>query len=484
MLLTRTLNNLLEKAGVPVLPSGSMEIQGLSYDSRLSNKGDLFFAIQGAHVDGHNYLEEVAKKGVIAAVVDRDVKSSLPLVRVPRVSDAMASLAAEFYQHPSEKITVIGITGTNGKTTTTYLIERALKANKKECGVIGTINYRYKNKIVPAPNTTPMALDIQKFIFECFEQEVPYVAMEVSSHALELGRVNDVRFSVGIFTNLTQDHLDFHKNMENYYKAKSQLFHRKEPVKAVVNIDDQYGKRLSLELKNPLTYGFHPEADLLAQNSESSLNGLSFDLRFPSRKTHKIRSNLLGRHNIYNLLAAAGALWATGFSEEQIVNGLTQPQAVPGRLEPVEAGQDFVVTVDYAHTHDALANVLKTLREANPKQLICVFGAGGDRDKTKRPKMGVVAVSMADFVYVTSDNPRSENPAMIMKDIEAGIKTTGKTSYEMIENREEAISKAIKRARSGDIVLIAGKGHENYQIVGNKKFDFSDVEVARKALLA
>ncbi|MBV9080197.1 MAG: UDP-N-acetylmuramoyl-L-alanyl-D-glutamate--2,6-diaminopimelate ligase [Elusimicrobia bacterium] len=476
------LKDLLTAAGIEGRAGGDTPIRGLSYDSRLVQPGDLFFAIKGAHVDGHAFLAEAARRGAVAAVVEEDTPSPIPIVRVPSVLAAMSKLSDAFFGRPSEKLPVIGVTGTNGKTTTTFLIEDLFRARGKTCGVLGTVNYRIGNEISPAPNTTPMSLDVHRFFRDCLNRRAAAAVMEVSSHALALNRVDTVRFAVAVFTNLTQDHLDFHKTMEDYFQAKARLFKRREPVKSAVNIDDEYGRRLAAELPSPLTYGFSPAAALRADDPQSDLMGLRFTLRFPSGRSHAVSNNLLGRHNIQNCLSAAGAMFLYGQTEEEIVVGLNRAHAVPGRLERVDAGQPFVVAVDYAHTHDALDQVLTTLRNTGPRKLICVFGAGGDRDKTKRPKMGAVATTLSDRVIVTSDNPRTEDPKQIIRDIEAGIQAVGKSNYVTVENREEAIRRAIREAEAGDIVLIAGKGHENYQIYGTQKTPFSDVEAARRAL--
>lgn len=476
------LSEILSSAGINARLDGDLPIRGLSYDSRLTRSGDLFFAIPGVHVDGHAFLPDVARKGAVAAVVERDVKAPIPTIRVPSVNAAMSKISAAFFGDPSHRIPVIGITGTNGKTTTTFLIEDLFRSAGLTCGVLGTVNYRIGNEVWPSPNTTPMSLDVHRFFSQCIERKADAVVMEVSSHALELNRVDAVRFAVGVFTNLTQDHLDFHKTMDRYFEAKAKLFRRPEAVKAAINVGDDYGKRLAAELPRAMSYGLVPEAALRAENPRSDLSGIHFDLIFPSGHRSAISTTLLGRHNIENCLSAVGAALLFGLTEDQVVAGLNQPHAVPGRLERVEAGQKFVVAVDYAHTHDALHQVLTTLRNTGPKNLICVFGAGGDRDKTKRPKMGAVASQLADRVIVTSDNPRTEDPQMILKDIEAGIRAQGKSNYVMIENREEAIRRAVSDAKPGDIVLIAGKGHETYQIYGDKKLPFSDLEVARRML--
>jgi UDP-N-acetylmuramoyl-L-alanyl-D-glutamate--2,6-diaminopimelate ligase len=475
------IGQLFEKAGLCWRAGSDAEVSGLAYNSKLVKPGNLFFAVKGVHADGHQFLPQVAAQGAVAAVVERS-NPALPCFVTPDVLGTMSKLANAYFDRPSQRIPVIGITGTNGKTTTSYLIEAILKSAGQLCGVMGTVNYRIGADERPAPNTTPMSLDVQAFIDEAKRRGAAAVAIEVSSHALELKRVDDVRFAVGVFSNLTQDHLDFHGTMERYFQAKRKLFVRADPPKAAINIDDDFGRRLSEEIPSSVTYGLFEEAKLRAVNVKCDLKGLRFDLKFPSGKVVPVANNLLGLHNVSNCLAAAAGLFQYGLSEEKIAAGLNQKLGVPGRLERVEAGQNFVITVDYAHTHDALAQALTTLRNTGPKRLICVFGAGGDRDKTKRPRMGDVAIRLADYVIVTSDNPRSEDPKTIMREIEQGILPTGKTAYELIEDRKAAIVKALGMARKGDVVLIAGKGHETYQIIGTQKHHFSDQEVAAEAV--
>lgn len=475
------LKTLAKEAGL-ALDSASVSVTGLCYDSRNVKKGDLFFAMKGVHADGHRFIGQAAEQGAAAAVVEDLVDSPIPLLKTPSLNETMAKIARSFYKNPSSRIPVIGITGTNGKTTTTYLIEDVLTSLGRRCGVMGTVDYRFNGKSVSAPNTTPMAADVHAFLAEVADGGGDAVAMEVSSHALSLHRVSGVDFKVGVFTNLTQDHLDFHKTMDGYFDAKAKLFRDRPTLKAVINADDVYGQKLLKEFPEAISTSVDGQGSLLATETVCSLDGLQFTLRFPSGHLAFIKTNLLGRHNIANCLSAAGALLALGLTEEQIVAGLSREHAIPGRLERVEAGQDFVVVVDYAHTHDALEKVLTALKDTGPKKLICVFGAGGDRDRTKRPKMGRVATTLADWTVVTSDNPRSEKPSAIIKDIEAGIREAGNVNFSVEVDREKAIASALKRAGPGDIVLIAGKGHETYQIIGNEKIHFSDLETAREML--
>lgn len=475
------LDELLKKSEIDVrVPP--VEIAGLSYDSRNVRPGDLFFAVPGHRADGHSYVPEVVRKGAAAVVVERSLPVEVPLVKTDSVLKSMSAIANAFFNEPTQQIPVIGVTGTNGKTTVSYLIEDILRNSGQTSAVMGTVNYRVGKSVVPAPNTTPMSVDVHRFLAEAVSNSCRAAVMEVSSHALMLHRVDHVKFSIGVFMNLTQDHLDFHKTMEDYFLAKTRLFQRPEAVRSAVNIDDVYGKRLAGLVKNPLTFGMSAEANVRASNAVCDLSGISFDIKFPSGRHFKISNGLMGRHNISNCLAAAAALSLLGLEDAAVVQGLNGPHSVPGRLERVDVGRDFVVVVDYAHTHDALEQVLSTLRETGPRRLFCVFGAGGDRDRTKRPRMGKVAAINADHSFVTADNPRSEDPEEISKEIVAGFRAAGKNNYTVVVDRENAIRQALDLAQKGDIVLIAGKGHETYQIFKDKTVHFSDQETARRLL--
>lgn len=476
------LSQLFKSAGLPFSLEKDPPIQGLSYDSRAVQKGDLFFAIKGENFDGHKFIAEVEKKGAAAAIVTHVIPAGLPQVPTDRIFPWLSRLSAAFHGHPSGKCPVIGITGTNGKTTVTYILEKMFQHAGTPCGVMGTVDYRFGDSSMPAPNTTPMALDIHRFLDSLIQRKASALVMEVSSHALDLHRVDDVQFAVGVFTNLTQDHLDFHQTMEAYFNAKAKLFRGKKEIRSVINADDSFGQRLAAELKEPLLFGFNEAAKVRAVDFDCDLEGVRFHLKLPSGKTYPITTNLLGRHNISNLLAAAGAALAFGMSEKEVVEGLNLEHYVPGRLEKVPTNRGFIVVVDYAHTPDALLQTLKALKEIKPGKIICVFGAGGDRDRKKRPLMGKIAAEGADQVVLTSDNPRTEDPQGILDEIEAGIKSIGRKNYVVIENRAEAIRKGIRMAEKGDVVLIAGKGHENYQIYGKEKKHFSDQETAVKVL--
>ena len=385
-----------------------------------------------------------------------------------------------FYGNPSQAVKTIGITGTNGKTTVSYVIEAILKQAAKKSGVLGTINYRVGNKILPSVNTTPGLIDNQQFLFDLAKQNIPYCIMEVSSHALDQGRVDMIDFQTAVFTNLTSDHLDYHKNTKNYFQAKAKLFTKLAPrASAVVNVDDEYGRRLVTMTKGKvLTYGWKQKADIAVKNIRPSLSGSTFLLQTP-RGAQEIKTPLIGFHNIYNLLAAAGAAYADGISLEDIKTAIEKFSNVPGRLEKIETKRGYHVFVDYAHTEDGLKNVLSSFKEISPARIILVFGCGGDRDKTKRPKMGRIAGELADFTIVTSDNPRSEDPQAIVDQV---VKGFSKSVYKVILDREEAIREALRSANKGDIVLIAGKGHEDYQIFKDKKIHFDDREVVRNIL--
>lgn len=474
--------------------NGSMdrEISSVYYDSRKVNDGSLFVAIKGLKSDGHNFLGEAVKKGAKAVVVEngyqqsviRDRLSETTCISVRDSRKALALISANFYGHPSREMSVIGITGTNGKTTISYLINSILKVNGFKTGLIGTIDYRFDGEIIPSSHTTPESLDLQQFFKRIGDSGGKYCVMEVSSHSLELDRVYGTRFETGVFTNLTQDHLDFHGNLEKYFFAKARLFKEYGLKKAVINIDDPYGRRLIKDIKSEriLTYGIKEDADVKADGINVSINGLKFIANTPIGKLN-IESRLLGIHNIYNILASVSTAILEGLSGESIIKGIVLLDTVPGRLEGINEGQDFTVLVDYAHTDDALKNVLNAAREIPHNKITVVFGCGGDRDRGKRPLMGKAAVEYSDFAIITSDNPRSEEPSKIIEEIEKGIKQwSAEGRYIKIPDRREAIEYAINNASKGDIVIIAGKGHEDYQIFRDKKIHFDDREVAREAI--
>lgn len=469
-------------------------ITGLTDDSRKVESGSLFVAVKGEKVDGHTFLDRVVDAGAAAVVVERGVAvGPVAAVRVEDSRGALGILGSRFYRDPSKALRMIGVTGTNGKTTTTYIVKTMLESASRRVGLIGTVVYLIGNESVPASHTTPGALELQQLFSRMVEARLDTVAMEVSSHALALDRTAGSEFDVAVFTNLTQDHLDFHVDMERYFQAKLKLFVElgqtgavKPRKRAIVNIDDSWGVRICRACTVPVwTYGLHHEADLRAEDVKLSAAGTTFTLRSPGGSC-LIQSRLVGEHNVYNLLAAIGVALHEGLTLDRVRSAVGTVSNVPGRFELVEEDQDFTVVVDYAHTEDALIRLLSAAQALRTGRIITVFGCGGDRDRTKRPKMGRVAVQYSDMVVLTSDNPRTEDPASILSEVEVGVKDAlidrMQVQYCMIADRRAAIEAAIREARAGDMVLIAGKGHEDYQILGTTKHHFDDREVAREAI--
>jgi UDP-N-acetylmuramoyl-L-alanyl-D-glutamate--2,6-diaminopimelate ligase len=458
--------------------AGAVEITGLAYDNREVAPGTLFFCVPGFTRDGHDFAPEAVARGAAALVVERRLDLGVPEVRVPSVRKAMAPAAAAFNHDPTASMTVAGVTGTNGKTTTTFLLRTLLEAGGLQTGLLGTVTTIVGGREREVERTTPEAIDLHRTFREMLDSGDSACAMEVSSHALELHRADAIHFDVSIFTNLTQDHLDFHHTMEDYFNAKRRLF-AAEGALSVVNIDDEYGMSLAAELTDPITYSLERDAAYRATDVRTGLSGSSFVLHGPDGEL-KLNSPLRGRFNVYNVLAAVGAARALGVSTEDVVRAVPTAGQVPGRFQPVDEGQDFAVLVDYAHTPDSLENVLAAARAlADGHQLHVVFGCGGDRDRGKRPLMGAIAKRLADRVIVTSDNPRSENPEAIIDEIVAG---SGKDVERQVDRRL-AIEQAIAGASAGDIVVIAGKGHEQGQeFARGQKIPFDDVSVAREVL--
>lgn len=464
--------------------SSGIDITAVSDDSREVIPGSIFIALEGCAKDGRDFIGQAVSRGaaVVVSSPDTRVPEGIMKVSVPDTRKALAQIAKNFYGEPSGKLKVIGITGTNGKTTITYLIEGMVKMAGAGTGVIGTINYRINGNTRPAKNTTPGVLEVQKLLKSMADDGVRYAAMEVSSHALDQGRVSGVGFDVGLFTNITSDHLDYHKTKAEYFKAKSKIFgHLKDGGVAILNCDDRKVAALKGSIKTKvLTYGTAEGADIKAFNIKLSSDGSSFDVATPKWRSF-VKTLLIGMHNVSNCLAAIAAMYALGLDKKQIIDGIESVGSVPGRLQPVDEGQPFSVLVDYAHTEDALNNVLSILKNVAKGKVWTVFGCGGDRDKSKRPLMGIAACKFSDRVVITSDNPRSEDPLDIIKDIESGLK--GKFSnYDIVPDRREAIRRALTSAAEGDIVLIAGKGHEDYQIVKDTVIHFDDREVAAQIL--
>ena len=465
------------------------EVTGVVHDSRTVKPGHVFVAIHGQHVDGTAFARDAFARGAIRVVSEQPRPADIdgPWTRVTDARVALAWLSAEFHQHPSKEMLVVGITGTNGKTTTAHLIASVFEATGVRCGILGTVGYRIGADTRPAPHTTPEASDLQSLMHEMVTRACGACAMEVSSHALALHRVDSVHFGAGVFTNLTRDHLDFHASMEDYFQAKRRLFTMLGPhAPSVLNADDPRAASLATAGGRPVTYAINRAADVTPGPLSFSLEGLRFDAR-TSHGTVEIQSSLVGRPNVYNILAAVATATALDFPTDAIERGIRALEAVPGRFQMVSEKRDDVsVVVDYAHTDDALRNLLETARPLARGRLITVFGCGGDRDRTKRPLMGAVAGRLSDLLFITSDNPRTEDPLRIIEEIQRGITvdTPRDSSQRLmtIVDRREAIAKAIELARPGDLVLVAGKGHEKYQIVGNEALPFDDVAVARDAL--
>jgi len=475
----RTLADLLPDApGGQVRGDREVVVSELAYRSDRVGSGALFFCVPGAHVDGHDFARDAVRRGASSLVVQRWLPLDVTQVLVPSVREAMGPMAAAFHGRPADRLTVVGVTGTNGKTTTTFLLESVFRAAGWRPGLIGTTGVRIDGRHVPFPRTTPEAPDLQGLLARMLEGDVEAVAMEVSSHGLHQHRVDGVRYRVAAFTNLTQDHLDYHASMEEYFEAKARLFSSAMSDHAVVNLDSAEGRRL-LETGLPATtYGRDPAADVRATDVRATRQGIAFRVG-----DVEVRSSLRGLFNVENCLAAIATARALGIQQELAAEGIAGVRGVPGRVEAVEAGQDFLVMVDYAHTPDSLENVLRTARPLTDGRLIVVFGCGGDRDAAKRPLMGRAATSLADLSIVTSDNPRSEDPMAIIDEIEPGAREGG-GAYQIEPDRRAAIRLAVEEAGPGDVVVIAGKGHEPYQELADRTIPFDDRRVAAEEIRA
>ncbi len=488
--------------------NAEVEITSPAYDSRQAGPGSFFFAIRGEKTDGNRFVFDAIERGARAIaselprpwnphwgvmyanelargiVAPRDVPDNVEWIQVADARKALAMAAAIFYQRPAQALKLVGVTGTNGKTTTTYLIDSIVRAGGHEPGLFGTIAYRTPRSSRMATTTTPESLDLQGFLAEVRDAGGTHAVLEVSSHALAMDRVWGCPFAVAVFTNLTRDHLDFHKTFEDYFAAKRRLFEGtgcSAPAVGVVNTDDPYGPRLAALAARTLTYGLKNDADVTAKRFALSFSGLEFVAQTPAGKI-EVRSRLVGRINVYNILAAIGAALGLGIEREAIEAGIRQLESVPGRFERIDLGQPYLVVVDYAHTDDALRNLLATARELNPSgRIITLFGCGGDRDRAKRPLMGEAAGRASDVVVLTSDNPRSEDPLRTINDALVGLQKAN-AKYLVEPDRAAAIERALDQARPGDIVLLAGKGHETYQVLRDRTIDFDDREVARQVL--
>ena len=468
-------------------------ITGVSSDSRQVTPGDVFVAIRGFEADGHAFIDSAVANGAVAVVLEDEAfrprgAGSVASIRVPSSRRAVAILADEFYDHPSADLTLIGVTGTNGKTTTTLLIESILNSAGFSSGVIGTLGRGIGGRWQAADRTTPDAIELQGLLAEMRGAGITHVAMEVSSHALDLDRVYKCRFGAAVFTNLTQDHLDYHSGLDEYTRAKLELFttyadfsDASRPMVGAVNVDDPVGEQVAKEARcRVITYGANGASQVRARSVSISADGVSFTL-LANGESARVDLHLTGHFNVHNALGAAASCWGLGIDLETIVAGLGSLEAVPGRFERVTDGQDYAVIVDYAHTPNALENVLSAGRALSPTRLICVMGGGGDRDRGKRPKMGKAASDKADFTIVTSDNPRTEDPLAIIEDIAGGM-TQG--TYAVEPDRRQAIFRAVEMCEPGDMVIVAGKGHETYQEFDGRRIDFDDRIVARQAIAA
>ena len=473
---------LLQIPGIKWTGDPETIIGGIAYDSRTVQKGDLFVAIRGEKTDGARFIAQAMEGGAAAVASEHwiDASNQAALITVPDARKFLADISRVFFGNPSAKLRLVGITGTKGKTTTSYLMESIFaRANRRSC-LVGTIGMRIGCQSYHTSHTTPESSDLMKFFHQAVAEGCTHGALEVSSHSLVLKRVLGAKFAVGVFMNLTHDHLDFHKDMESYYQAKQLLFAEENGngiESAVVNTDDAYGKRLASEIHLPtVRFGFNENPDIRVLHYQSDAEGTDLSLATPAGKI-RFRTHLIGRPNAYNIMAATGAALSLGFGAEEIRSGVENLDGVPGRMELIKAGQDFTVIVDYAHSPDSLENLLQTVSQLPHKRLISVFGCGGDRDRLKRPVMGEIASRLSDYVIATSDNPRTEDPLFILNEIEPGLRK-GSAPYVIVPDRRSAIESAISMAQSGDAVVIAGKGHEDYQILGTKVIPFDDRKVA------
>ncbi|MBB6455026.1 UDP-N-acetylmuramoyl-L-alanyl-D-glutamate--2,6-diaminopimelate ligase [Salirhabdus euzebyi] len=458
-----------------------IEVSGIEMDSRQVKKGDVFVCITGYTVDGHDFAEQVAEKGACAVIAERPLSLDIPVIVVNDTTKALSHLANRFYNNPSQAFRLIGVTGTNGKTTLTYLLNEIFEIQKETTGLIGTIQMKIAEKKYSVQNTTPNALVLQRAFHDMVKEKVTTAVMEVSSHALDLGRVYGTDFDIAVFTNLSQDHLDYHKTMDDYFRAKSLLFSQMgnvytgKPKYAVINADDPYGEKLARSTPYEVVkYGLNENADVQAKDLELHANGTSFNMITPVGNVH-IKSPLAGKFSVYNILAASSAAICAGVSLKTLQYAFANTNGVPGRFETVQKDQEFGVIVDYAHTPDSLENVLTTVQTIATGKIYVVIGCGGDRDKGKRPKMAEVAVKGSHLAVFTSDNPRTEDPFAILEDMTRDISSQ---NFVVEQDRKKAIAYAINKAEAGDVVLIAGKGHETYQEVDKQRFEFDDRAIA------
>ena len=464
--------------------NSDIDITNIQYDSRKVTQGTLFICVKGFNVDGHEFIQKAIEQGAKAFLVQEDIQiEGYTFVKVEDTRKSMAKVATNFYENPSSKMDVIGVTGTNGKTSITTFLSEILSSENKKVGLVGTIKIFDGEKEVESNSTTPESIDLQRYFSDMVNNNCDYCAMEVSSHSLVLNRVEDTQFKIGLFTNLTPDHLDFHKDLEDYREAKGKLFH-KTTVANIINIDDNGGAKIYENIKNlktpAYTYGIDNEADFRASNIKIDARGVSYTLKTPTYE-EEIFVPVPGKFTVYNTLAVIAACYMLNIPKDVIIDGLKNTGGVAGRFETITNDKGISVIVDYAHTPDALENILNTAKEFAKGNIITVFGCGGDRDTTKRPLMGNIAQKLSDIAIVTSDNPRTEEPKAIIEDILEGLDTS-KENYKVVIDRKEAIEQAIEMAKKDDIVIIAGKGHENYQIIGKVKHHFDDKEIAQEFL--
>jgi UDP-N-acetylmuramoyl-L-alanyl-D-glutamate--2,6-diaminopimelate ligase len=466
----------------------AVDVRSLMYDSRLVERGDLFIALKGLKAAGADFAVDAISRGAVAVVAEQPPATSVqvPWIVVTHARQAMAVLADEFYGHPSREMRVVGITGTNGKTTTAYLLRAVFEAAGVKTGLLGTVTYLVGDREIAAARTTPESPDVQRMFRLMADSGCGACVMEVSSHALAQHRVDETRFAAGVFTNLTRDHLDYHGDMESYFASKRRLFEiLPERAPGVINLDDPRGEALRRVARRPVTYAVGKPADVTTGPLSFTWNGLDFDVRTPRGEVH-VASKLVGRPNVSNILATVAAATALDLPRSAIEKGLAELEGVPGRFQVVSDSRDRItVVVDYAHTDDALRNLLETARPLARGRVITLFGCGGDRDRTKRPLMGAVAARLSDAIVITSDNPRSEDPGRIIEEIKRGVQAPPgqqTASISAIVDRTEAIQFAIEMAQPGDLVLLAGKGHEKTQVIGNRELPFDEVTIAREAL--
>lgn len=461
-----------------IVSGNHLEVNEIQYDSRKIKNDDMFFAISGFKLDGHDYVEKAIDNGAKVIIIEKNIpyKEGITYVKVENSRKALAKAASNFYGCPSEKMKVIGITGTNGKTTSAFMMKAILEEAGYKVGLIGTIANYIGSKKIDTDKTTPESLELHELFSRMVEEGVDYCVMEVSSHSLELSRVYGIEFQEGIFTNLTQDHLDFHETFENYFNAKAKLFTQSKI--AIINIDDGYGMKLMNKLCGKvLSYSINKPGDLKGKNIKLMGNGVEFEIECNGDE-YKASLSIPGMYNVYNALGCFGAAINENIDADVIIKGLKNV-IVPGRCENVGNGLDFDIILDYSHTPDSLENILKNMRVLTEGRLICVFGCGGDRDKTKRPIMGKIGSELSDLAIITSDNPRSENPQEIIKDIISGVETH---NYEIVENRRDAIKRAMSIAVKGDVIVVAGKGHETYQILNSGTIHFDEREIVNELI--